>query len=187
MTASRSPGDPASFAGRSRQSTIKRHPAFCDYERVLTNNPLIESLVKLRTIIGQNAVSHSDACISQLDNSSAGVARIYVSRANHYVFDSRLGYRFRARSSAPCRGARLQSNVKRGASRHTRTEIAKALNLSVIATRLPMMPFRHYSIADYQNRSHSWIGARPAARLFGLVQRSVHELFVAFRRHCFER
>src|SRR5438876_5849044 len=153
MTASRSPGDPARFAGRPRQSTIQRHPALCDNKWALRDNPLVENLIKPRTIIGQNALSHSDARISQLHDASAGVARIYVSRANHYVFDSSLDYRIRARSSAPCRGARLQSNVKRGASRHTRTEIAKALNLSVIASCFPMMAFRHYSIVNDQNRS----------------------------------
>src|SRR5206468_931353 len=99
----------------------------------------------------------------------AGVARIYVRRADHYVFDSRLNYRICARSSASCRGARLQRNVQRGASRHTRTEITKAFDLGVIEARLPMIPFRYYPVLDDQNRSNSGIWARLAKRLFRLV------------------
>src|SRR6266487_2236923 len=97
------------------------------------------------------------------------MARIHVRRADHYAFDSSLDYRTCARGSAPCGGARLQSDVQHGASRHTRTEIPKALNLGVTATRLPMVPFRYYSIVYDQNRSHSGIGARLAERLFRLV------------------
>src|SRR6266516_1990137 len=152
--------DPARLARRPRQATIKRHSALRDYKRASTNNPLVERLVKSRTLISQNALSHFDASISQLHDAFAGVARIYVSCADHHVFDSSLNYRISARSSAPCRRTRLQSNVQCGASRHTRIEIAEALNLSVIATRFPMMPFRYYSIVNHQNRSHGRIWTR---------------------------
>jgi hypothetical protein len=161
--------DPTRLAGRPRQATIKRHPAFCDDERAPTDDPLVESLVKPRALIGQYAFSHFDARISQLLDAFAGVARIYVSRADHHVFDSSFDYCVCARSSPPCRGARLQSNVQRGAPRHTRTEIAEAFNLSVIATRFPVVPSRYYSIVNDQNCSHSWIGASLAQRFFCLV------------------
>jgi hypothetical protein len=150
-------------------------------------NPFIESLVNLRALIAQNVFSHFDARIAQLHDASATVARIYVRRADHYVFDSRFNYRFCACSGAPCRGARLQSNVQRGASRYTRTEITKALNLSVTAPRLPMMPFRYYSIVNDQNRSDRWIWAGLAERLFCLVQCSAHEFIISCRRHCSEK
>jgi hypothetical protein len=169
MTASRSPGDPARFAGRPRQSTIQRHPALCNNKWALRDNPLVESLVEACAFIGQYAFSHFDARISQLLDAFAGVSRIHISRTHDYVFDSSFDYCVCARSSAPCRGARLQSNVQRGAPRHTHTEIAEAFNLSVIATRCQMMPLRYDSIVNDQNRSHSGIGARLAERLFCLV------------------
>src|SRR5205823_10611936 len=96
--------------------------------------------------ISQNAFSHFNPCIAEMHDACAGVALIYVKRADYYVFDSSLDYRICAWSSAPCCGARFQSNVQCGASRHARAEIAEALNLSVIATHFPMMPFRHHSI-----------------------------------------
>jgi hypothetical protein len=154
---------------------------------VLRDNPFIESLVNLGAFIAQNVFSHFDARIAQLPDAFATVARIYVRRADHYVFDSRLDYRICACSGAPCRGARLQSNVQRGASRYTRTEITKALNLSMIASRFPMMPFRYYSIVNDQNRSDRWIWAGLAERLFCLVQCSAHEFFISGRRHCSDR
>jgi hypothetical protein len=154
---------------------------------VSRDNPFIESLVNLRALIAQNVFSHFDARVAQLHDTFAGVARIYVTRADHYAFDSRLDYRICACSGAPCRGAWLQSNVQRGASRYTRTEITKALNLSVIAPRFPMMPFRYYSIVNDQNRSDRWIWTGLAERFFCLVQCSAHEFFVSSRRHCSER
>jgi hypothetical protein len=169
MAASRMIRDPTGLVDRPRQATIKRHPALCDYERASRDNPFIESLVKPRAVITQNTFSHFDARLSQFHDAFAGVARIYVSGADHYVFDSSHNYRICARSSAPCRGARLQSDVQRGAGRHTRTEITEALNLGVIATRGPMMPLRYDSIIIDQNRSNSGIWARLAERLSCLL------------------
>src|SRR5207237_2576272 len=97
------------------------------------NDPLVERLVNLRAVIGQNAVSYCDPRISQFHNPFAGVTRIYVNRPNNHVSDSRLKYRICARSSASFCGARFQSNVKRSARRHSPGEIAEAFNFSVIA------------------------------------------------------
>jgi hypothetical protein len=140
--------DPARLARRPRQATIQRHSALRDHERLSRDNPFIESLVNLRALIAQNVFSHFDARIAQLLDAFAGVARIYVTRADNYAFDSSLDYRVCAWSSAPGRGARLQSNVQCSASRHTRTEITKALNLGVIATRCAMTTFGYYSIVN---------------------------------------
>jgi hypothetical protein len=121
-----------------------------------------------------------------LHDAFAGVPRVYVNRADNDISNTCAKYRICAWSSAPCCRARLQSNEQRGARGHGRTEIAETLNLSVIATRFPMVPFRYYSIVYDQNRSNSRIRARLAERLLCLVQRSAHELLVAFGRHCFE-
>jgi hypothetical protein len=172
---------------RPRQSTVKRHPAFCDYERAPTDDPLVEGLVKLRTLIGQNAFTHRDTGISQLHDAFAEVPRVYVSRADNYVSNTSVEYCIGARSSAPCGRTRLQSDVQRGACGHGRVEIAEALNLGMIATRFSMVAFRYYSIVYDQDRSNSRIRTRLAERLFCLVQGSAHELLVSFCRHCCER
>jgi len=104
-----------------------------------------------------------------LHDAFTGVARIYVSRADNNVSDSSLEYRICAWSSAPSRGTRLESHVQRGARGHECTEIAEALNLSVIAAHSQMVSFRYYSIVYDQNRSNSRIWARLAKRLFCLV------------------
>jgi len=140
------PGDPARLDWRLRQSAIERHPALCDDERAPSDNPLVESLVKPRAVLSQNALSHIHTRISQLHDTFAGVPRVYVNRADNYVFNASADYRICAGSSAPCCRARLQSNEQCGARRHGRTEIAETLNLSVIATRFPMMPSGYYSI-----------------------------------------
>jgi hypothetical protein len=141
----------------------------------------------LRAFIGQNALSHSDASISQLHDAFARVAWIHVSRADNHVSNSSLEYCICARSSASFCGARFQRNVKRGPGGHGRGEIAEAFNLGVIATGLPMMTFSDDSITDDQNRSDGGIGAGVTERLPRLVERSAHELFVSFALHWFEK
>src|SRR6266581_7815949 len=131
---------------RPRQPTIKRHPALCDDEWAPSDNPLIESLVNLRAFISQNSFPHIHTRIAQLHYAFAAVPRVYVNRADNDVFNTGVEYRICAWSSASCRGARLQSNVQRGPRRHGGTEIAETLNLSVIATRFPMVSFRCCSI-----------------------------------------
>jgi hypothetical protein len=78
----------------------------------------------------------------------AGMTRIYVNRADNDVSDSSLQYCLCAWTSTSGCGAGLKSYVQGRASRHTRSEIAKAFNLSVIATRSPVVPFGHDSIFD---------------------------------------
>jgi hypothetical protein len=187
MASSGRPGNPARLDSTPRQSTIERHSALCDDKGAPGDNPLVKSLIKLRAVLCQNALSHIQTGIPQLHDAFAGVPRVYVNRADNYVFNASADYRICAgRSASRCR-TRLQSNIQRSARRDGRTEIAEALNLSVIATRFAMVSFRHYSIVYHQNRSNSRIRARPAERLFCLVYRSAHELFVSFRSHRFER
>jgi hypothetical protein len=97
-----------------------------------------------------------------LHDAFAGVARIYVNRADNHVSNTSVEYRICARSSAPRSRARLERDVQRGARRRGRAKIAETLNLSVIATRFAMMSFRYYSIVYDQNRSNGWIRARLA-------------------------
>jgi hypothetical protein len=104
-----------------------------------------------------------------LHDAFAGMPRVYVSRADNYLFNASAEYRVCARSSTPCGRTRFQSHVQRGACRHGRAEIAEALNLGVIATRFPVVPFRYYSIFYHQDRSNSRIRTRLAERLFCLV------------------
>jgi hypothetical protein len=163
------PGDPARLDRRPRQPAIERHPALRDHKRAPGDNPVVKSLIKLRAILCQNALSHIQTGISQLRDASAGVPRVYVNRADNYPSNASADYRICAWSSASRCRTRLQSNIQRSARRHGRTEIAEALNLSVIATRFAMMPFRYYSIVYDQNRSHSRIRARLAKRLSCLV------------------
>jgi hypothetical protein len=118
-----------------------------------------------------------------LHNAFARVARVNIGRADHYGFDSGLDYRICARSSAPCRGAWLQCNVQRGAGRQTRAEIAQALNLRMVTTRLPMVSFCYYSIVNNQNRSDRRIWAGLAEPLFRFFQRSTHEFYFPVSPH----
>jgi hypothetical protein len=71
VTAGGTSCDPTRLTSRSRQSTVERHSAFCDNERALGDNPLVESLINLCAVIGQNALSNADARISQLHNAFA--------------------------------------------------------------------------------------------------------------------
>jgi hypothetical protein len=178
--------DPTRLSGRSRQSAIQRHSALCDNKRAPRDNPLVESLIKLRAVIGQNPFAHSCARISQLHNALAGVSRIYVHRANNYVSDSSLEYRICARSGASFCGARFQSNVERRASRNRSTEIAETFNLGMIAARSSMVPLCHDSVADDEDCAHRGIWARLTERLPRLIERRAHELFVSFSIHRFE-
>jgi hypothetical protein len=107
VTAGGTSCDPTRLTGRSRQSTIQGHSALCDNEGMPGDNPLVESLVNLCTVVGQNALSYSDARVSQLHNAFAGVTRIYVNRADNDVADSRLKYRIGARSGASFCGTRF--------------------------------------------------------------------------------
>jgi hypothetical protein len=140
----------------------------------------------LRAIIGQNALSHVDARLSQLRNTIAGMPRIYINRSDNHVPDARLKYRFRAGSSVSSCGARLESNVKRSPRGHRCGEIAKAFDLSVIAARSSMVSFCHNSVANDEDRSHRGIRAGLTKRFHCLVQRGAHEPFVSFSIHIFE-
>jgi hypothetical protein len=165
----RRPRDPARLFGGPCQSTIKRHPAFCDDEWPPSDNPLVESLVELRAFIGQNALPHLHTGISQLRETVAAVPRVYVDCSDHHASNASLEYRVCARSSAPSRGTRFQRNVERASCRYGRTEIAQTLNFSVIAARLSMMSFRHYSIVNDEHCANCRVRARLAERLLGLA------------------
>jgi hypothetical protein len=186
MTSGGTSCDPARLARRSRQSAIEGHSTLCDNKRAPADNPLVESLVNLRAVFGQNALSYTHARVSQLHNTLAGMTRIYINRPDNHVSDSRLKYRVCARSSASFCGAGFQSNVKSRPSGHRRTEIAKALNLSVIAARSSMMSPRHDSVADDERRAHDGIRASLTKRFLCFVDRRAHELFVSSSIHRFE-
>jgi hypothetical protein len=140
----------------------------------------------LSALIGQNARSYADARISQLHNALAGVTRIYIDRADNDVSDSSLEYCICTRSSTSFCGARFQRNVKRRPGGYGRGEIAEAFNLSVIATRSPMMSFCDDSIVNDKNCADRGIGARLTERLPRLIERRAHELFVSCSIHRFE-
>ena len=180
-------GDPPGLARRAGQPPIDRHAALCDYKWLPSDDPFVESFVKPRALFRQDSFPHCDPCISQFDHTSPRVARIQICRADHYVFDSSADYCVRARRSPPGRRTGFESYVKYRPRWDRGTEIAQTFNLSVRVSCLAMVSFRHYLIVDDQNRSHSGIGARLAERLFCFFQRSAHELFVSFPRHCFER
>jgi hypothetical protein len=150
---------------------------------VLGDNPLVESLVKLRAVIGQNFLPYAHACVSQLHNTVAGMPRIYIYRADNHIPDTSLEYSIGARSGAPFCGAWFEGYVQRGIPGHRRSEIPEAFNLSVIVTCSPMMSFRHNSISDDENRPNRWIGTSLTERLLCLVERGAHELFVSFFVH----
>jgi hypothetical protein len=71
VTAGKGTCDPARLTGGPGQSTIERHSALCDNEGAPGNNPLVESLINLRAVIGQNALSYPDTRILQLHNALA--------------------------------------------------------------------------------------------------------------------
>jgi hypothetical protein len=169
VTSGGAPGDPARLNSRSCQSTIKRHPALCDNKRAPSHDPLVESLIDLSAFVSQNAISHVHTGFSQLHDAFAGVPRVYVNRADNNISHTSVEYRICAWSSAPRCRTWLQSNVQRGPHGHGRAEIAKAVNLSVIASRFPMVSFRYNPIVYDQNRANSRIRAGLSERLFCLV------------------
>jgi hypothetical protein len=163
------PRDPARLDRRPRQPAIERHPALCDDEWAPSDNPFIEGLVNLRAFISQNTLSHVHTSISQLHDAFAGVPRVYVSRTDNHVSNTSAEYCICAWCCAPRGRTRLEGNVQRGPRGHRCTEIAKALDLSVIASRFPMVSLRYYSIVYDQDRSNGRIRARLAKRLSCLV------------------
>jgi hypothetical protein len=164
---------------RTRQSTIKGHAALCDDKRLPAHDPFVESLVKVRTVLCQDAVSNSDACIAQPPDTSTVMVRIHVHRADNYCPDSSLENRFGARSSAPNRGTGFERNVEGCASRHFRAEVSETFDLSVFMTRSSVMSFCHNAIVNDQHCADSGIGARLTLCFFGFLQRLAHELFIS--------
>src|SRR5205823_6367992 len=142
-------GDPPGLARRASQPPIERHAALCDYKWLPSDDPFVESFVKSHALLRQNPIPHSDACISQLDDTSAGMPRIRVYRACDDVFNSSLDYRISARRSTPGCRTRLQSHVKRSLSGNRRAEIAQTVNLTMSAACLPMMSFSDYTIINH--------------------------------------
>src|SRR5207247_2642173 len=61
---SSSVSDPARLRWLARQAAIEGHPAFCDDEGPSAHNPFIESLVKPRALLSQNAFTKFDSCSS---------------------------------------------------------------------------------------------------------------------------
>jgi hypothetical protein len=86
VAASIASGDPSGLTRGTCQSSIERHTAFCDYKGLSGDDPFVERFIKARAFFCQNPVPHSDACLSQFDNASAGVPRIRVGRAYDYAF-----------------------------------------------------------------------------------------------------
>ena len=159
--------NPARLARRPRQSAIKRHAALCDDERFPSDYPLIERLVQPGAFFGQNAFPYVDARISQFHDASAGVTRIHVYRADHYIFNSSLDNRIRARRSASGRRARLESHIKRGRTKRAERRRGQAFDLRVRQTPGPMVAARDHTLALDENRSYHRIRARasnPATR-----------------------
>jgi hypothetical protein len=56
--------NPTRLTWVARQSTIEAHAAFSDHKRPPSNNPFVESLVKSRAVVGQDAIAYFDARIS---------------------------------------------------------------------------------------------------------------------------
>src|SRR5205823_3481886 len=176
-------GDPPGLTKRARQPPIERHAALCDYKWLARHDPFVERFVKPRALFRQNSIPHSDACVSQFDNTSAGVPRIQVCRAYDYVLNPSLDNRIGARRSAPRCRTRLQSYVERRMRGNRRAEIAQTINLAMSAACFPMMSFCHYTIINHENGSHRGVGTCPAERLFGFNQGGAHKLFVSVGRH----
>src|SRR5882724_1419770 len=176
-------GDPPGLTRRARQPPIERHAALCDYKWLARHDPFVERFVKPRALFRQNSIPHSDACVSQFDNTYAGVPRIQVCRAYDYVFKSSLDYCIGARRSAPGCRTRLQRHVERSMRGNRRAEIAQAVNLTMRGACFAMMSFCHYTIINHQDGSHGGVGTCPAERLFCFNQGSAHKLFVLFGHH----
>jgi hypothetical protein len=183
MTALGTPCEPVRFISAPCQSTIKRHSALCDDKGTPGHDPLVESLINLRAVFGQNTLSDAKSGLSQPYDAFAGVPRVQVNRADNHTLDSSLQYRICAGGSAPGRGAWLESDIQSCASGNTAAEMAKAFNLSVIAARFSMVPPRYDSIVNDQNRSDCRIGTCPTKGFPGLIECRPHELFISIALH----
>src|SRR5207247_2676950 len=126
-------GDPPRLTRRASQPPIERHAALCDNKWLPGGDPFVERFVKPRALFGQNPIPHSDACVSQFDDTSARVPRIHVCRAYDYVLNLSLDNRIGARRSAPSCRTRLQSYVKRSMRGNRRAKIAQTVNLTMRA------------------------------------------------------
>ena len=155
--------DPARLTGRTRQSTIQRHPAFRDQKRAPGDNPFVERFVKPCALLCQDALSQPNACIPQPRNAFAQVTWIYVDGADNYVSDSSLEDCVCARGRAPDCGTGFQSNIQCSASRNGGSEIAQAFDLSMVVASSAMVAFCYYPIVNDQNGSDS--GIRTCASL----------------------
>src|SRR4029453_14477493 len=175
--------DPARLTFGRRQTTIKRHAAFCDDKWLASDNPFVKGLIYLGALISQYAMSHVNAGILQLLNSSTGVARIWINCSDDDMLNLRAKNRVSARRGTTCSGARLQRYIQCGPRRQPATEVADALDLRVIMPRLPVMSSRDDSIVHDQNRSNSRIWTGSPERFFCFLQRNVHELLVSIQRH----
>jgi hypothetical protein len=180
---STAPCDPLRLGSGARQSAIDGHAAFGDHERQSSQNPFVERFVKLRALLLQDAFLHCNPGVSQQDDASARMARIYVSRTNRHLAHPSPDYRIRARRSAALRRTRFQSHVQRSVTRDRRTIILQTFNLSVGATCSTMMSSRYDFVTNHQHGSHSWIGAGLAEAPFCLVQCSTHEALLTFCAH----
>jgi hypothetical protein len=126
---------------------------------------------------------HSNACISQFDDTSAGVPRIQIGRTYDDIFKSSVDYRICARRSASGCGTWLQSHVKRCARGDPCAEIAQTVNLTVGLASFSMMAFCHHPIVNHKDGYHGRVRTRSADPLSCFNQSSTHELFISVIRH----
>src|SRR4030095_3834274 len=126
----RSSRNPARFTRSARQSTIQRHSALYDDKRLPAHYPFVESLVKARTRLCQDALSHFDACFAQPRDASSVMARIHVHRANHYFPDSSVENRIGTWGSEPDCGTGLECNKERCPTRNVGAKVAQTRDLA---------------------------------------------------------
>jgi hypothetical protein len=158
VTSSIASCDKSRFARRPRQPAIQRHAALCDYKWLPRHDPFVECFVKPRALLRQNSMPHSNGCVSQFDDTSAGMLRIRVCRAYDNIFNASSDYRISARRSAPGCRARLQSHIKRSLRGNRHSEIAQAVNLSMRMPCFSMMALCHYTIVNHEDSSYRGIG-----------------------------
>src|SRR5215475_10954967 len=176
ITSSIASSDPPGLVRRARQPSIERHTALCDYKRPPRHDPFVERFVKPRALLRQNSIPHSNACVSQLDDTSSGVPRIRVCRAYDNISNAGLDYRLSARRSAPSCRARLQSHVKCSLCGNRRAEIAQAVDLSMRVPCFCMMSVCHHTIINHEDGSYRGVGTCPADGYSCFRQGSAHEL-----------
>src|SRR5438270_11609028 len=99
------------------------------------------------------------------------MTRIYIHGADNNVLYTGPDDRGRAGGRATNRGAGLQSNVKRGASRHVVGEVAKAFDLSVVMACSSTLASFHNPSINHKNRPASRIGSRVTLCLFSFFPR----------------